>query len=156
MMSFDSFLKTFEKIEPLSNFDIIEKCKELNILNFQGVFMRDELNRNRSASDNECLILNLDDSTNSGTHWTSLSIQDGICYYFDSFGLDPPLEVKEYLRKYEIRQFNTFEIQQANQIICGHFCIYMLYRLNSGDTFDQVLYDLVRYNDEKKLLAIIK
>jgi len=38
---FDDFMKEFKRIEPLSNFQIIEKCKQLNIKNFKGVFMRD-------------------------------------------------------------------------------------------------------------------
>ena len=58
--SFPLFLKSFKSIQPLSNLDIIDKCKELNISNFKGVFMRDELNG--SISKNECLILNMDDS----------------------------------------------------------------------------------------------
>jgi hypothetical protein len=42
---FSDFIKQFEMIEPLSNFQIIEKCKELKIKNFKGVFMREELNK---------------------------------------------------------------------------------------------------------------
>jgi hypothetical protein len=77
-VSFDSFLETFDKIEPLSNFDIVAKCQKLNINNFKGVFMRDELNKNRAVSDNECLILNIDHSANSGTHWTSLLLENRV------------------------------------------------------------------------------
>src|SRR5580693_4972780 len=79
------FMHTFKAIKPLSNFDIISKCQEFRIKNFKGVFMRDELNSNVAKSD-ECLILNLDKSSNNGTHWTCLFIKNGIFYYFDSFG----------------------------------------------------------------------
>src|SRR5690349_3807171 len=95
--SFPEFIKSFSKIEPLSNFQILDKCKELKIKNFKGVFMRDELNNREVGkyNKNECLILNLDHSQNNGTHWTCLFIKNGISIYFDSFGLDPPEEIKD-------------------------------------------------------------
>jgi hypothetical protein len=58
-------MKGFNEIEPLSNFQIMEKCKELKIKNFRGVFMRDEL---QAKTDNECLVINTDHSQNKGTH----------------------------------------------------------------------------------------
>jgi hypothetical protein len=66
--SFPEFIKTFSKIEPLSNFDIESKCQELKINHFKGVFMRDELNKYAKANKNECLVLNIDHSDNNGTH----------------------------------------------------------------------------------------
>src|SRR5206468_10899457 len=93
-LSFTEFLKTFTEIKPMSNFEIIEKCKELQIENFKGVFMRDELQG--KSSKNECLILNHDHSNNNGTHWTCLFIRNSVRYYFDSFGFEPPLEVTKY------------------------------------------------------------
>jgi len=145
-MSFNSFLKTFDKIEPLSNIQIVSKCQKLEIRNFKGVFMRDELNKNMTADKNECLILNIDHSNNNGTHWTSLFIKDGLCCYFDSFGFPPPLEVEEYIRKFDKRYYNSFEIQKGNQVICGHFCIYMLLKLGKGIDFEEILDELFKYN----------
>jgi hypothetical protein len=143
-MNFESFLKTFDKIEPLSNLQIIDQCKQFKIKHFKGVFMRNELNK--TASNNECLILNLDHSTNTGTHWTCVFIKAGVAYYFDSFGFEPPIEVKEYLHKFDRRYYNSFEIQKVNQVICGHFCIYVLVKLNRGNGFYDILDELYKYN----------
>src|SRR6218665_871774 len=52
---------------PLSNIILQETAKRLNINNFKGVFLRDELSKRPRA--NECGILNLDNSSGSGTHW---------------------------------------------------------------------------------------
>src|SRR6218665_4017790 len=52
---------------PLSNIILQETAKRLNINNFRGVFLRDELPERPRA--NECGILNLDNSSGSGTHW---------------------------------------------------------------------------------------
>src|SRR5437899_11114149 len=90
-MNFESFLKTFDKIEPLSNFQIIDQCKKFKIRHFKGVFMRNELvdkidlTLSVNTKANECFILNLDHSSNTGTHWTCIFIETGMCYYFDSF-----------------------------------------------------------------------
>ena len=80
-MSFDSFLKTFDKIEPLSNLQLVDLCKQFKLRNFNGVFMRDELNNKVEANNDECLILNIDHSNNNGSHWTCIFISDGDCYY---------------------------------------------------------------------------
>src|SRR5882757_3269982 len=66
--SFREFISDFKTIEPLSNFQIIDKCKTLKIKNFKGVFMRDEI-KNKSQNENECMIINIDHSDNEGTHW---------------------------------------------------------------------------------------
>lgn len=104
--------------------------------------MRDELKGN--AKNNECLILNLDHSDNIGTHWVSLFMKNGICYYFDSFGFSPPLEVIKYLNNISERYYNSFKIQNIDEVICGHLCIYVLYRLSFGDNFYDILDELYK------------
>ena len=105
--------------------------------------MRNELNINRKSTDNECLVLNIDHSNNNGTHWTCLFIKHNDFFYFDSYGFDPPLEVLDYY-KCENRLCNTFKIQQYDEVICGHYCIYVLYRLSNGYNFYDILDELVR------------
>ena len=144
MKTFEDFMKTFSKIEPLSNFKIIDKCKELKIRNFKGVFMRDELNG--KATDNECLILNIDHSSNKGTHWVSLFIKHGICYYFDSYGFQPPNEAVKYCDGIRERRYSTFKIQKPGQVICGHFCIYVLLKLGHDVDFCNIMDELYRFN----------
>jgi hypothetical protein len=108
--------------------------------------MRDELNKHRKSTSNECLILNIDHSSNNGTHWTCLFIKNNISYYFDSYGFEPPTEVAEYCKNGD-RYYSSFKIQQNDQVICGHYCIYMLYQLNNGYDFYDILDELYRYNN---------
>src|SRR5580698_3063089 len=133
-------MEKFKIIEPLSNIQITEKCKELEIKKFKGVFMRDELKNNSCISRNECMIINIDHSSNEGTHWTCLFIQNGISFYFDSYGFEPTLEVVEYCKEPEdstssTRHYSSYPIQKMNEVICGHYCIYVLHRLSKGDKF---------------------
>jgi hypothetical protein len=145
--SFNDFISQFKIIEPLSNFQLIEKCEELQIQKFKDVFMRDELNKNRKSTKDECLILNIDESRKQGTHWTCLFIKNDKLY-FDSYGFPPPLDVEEYYTGNE-RYYNSFKIQQNNEVICGHYCIYVLYRLSNGYDFYGILDELVRLKDLK-------
>src|SRR5690349_2912147 len=143
-MKFPQFLNSFKTIEPLSIFDITEKCKELKITNFKGVFMRDELKG--SISNNECLVLNIDDSKGDGTHWTCLYSKNDKYLYFDSYGFPSPIEVQNYCKGKEL-YYSTDKIQAPNEVICGHYCIYVLYKLNNGSLFIEVLNELYKRNN---------
>jgi hypothetical protein len=105
--------------------------------------MRDELNKDRASTDDECLVLNTDHSDNVGTHWTCLFIKNGELGYFDPYGFAPPLEVLDYC-KCKNRRYSSFEIQQHGEVICGHYCVYALYRLSRGHKFYDILDELVR------------
>ena len=107
--------------------------------------MRDELKKNK-ANSNECMVINIDDSRNEGTHWTCLFIKNGLSYYFDSYGFEPTLEVKEHCKG--SRFYSSFPIQKMNEVICGHYCIYFLYKLSPGDDFYNTCDELYRYSNE--------
>ena len=126
MTSFKEFVGAFFKdIQPLSNFDIIRICKKLKISNFEGCFMRDEL-RNFCGNE-ECSIFNTDDSSSPGTHWVAVNVIGGTTYYFGSFDLEPTEDIKRYCK--EPRFYNLFEFQKLYEVICGHLCLYFLYRM---------------------------
>ena len=118
-------------------------CRKLKIKNVKGVFMRDELKGKTSGNEN--LILNIDHSTNSGTHWVCLFNKRKFCLYFDSFGF-PPVEVIKCCKRENIILYcSSFRIQGDNEVICGHYCIYMLHRLSSGYDWYDILDELYRH-----------
>ena len=67
----------------------------------------------------------MDDSIGPGTHW--------VCYYnnyyFDPFGMPPPLEVKKYILDIK---YNNIQYQGIKSVLCGYYCLYLLKRLNEG------------------------
>ena len=148
MKSFSEFVGAlFKNIQPLSNFDIIHFCKKLKIRNFKGCFMRDEMKY--LCGNDECFVMNIDDSSSPGTHWVAVNIvkekESSVSrtYYFDSFGLEPTEEIKRYCK--EPRYYNSFEFQKPNEVICGHLCLYFLYRMRKcKQDFYTVLDDLYR------------
>ena len=99
---------------PISNYDIIKWIKYLEIKNFKDVFSRDTLLK--TINKYECGIINLDDSFGSGSHW--------VCYfnnyYFDPFGMHPPLEVINILKILNIMIFNikTLKVFFVDIIVC--------------------------------------
>ena len=86
--------------------------------------------------ENECGILNLDDMGdnspgNNGTHWTCWSKKGVNKFYFDSFGLRPPLEIIKYLGSADL-SYNTFQFQSSRDVFCGHLCLYVLKELQNN------------------------
>lgn len=75
----------------------------------------------------ECGIVNLDDSSNSGTHWVAYVKINNYCLYYDSFGnLRPPLQLLKYFGKCSLF-YNYIRDQKFDSIVCGHLCLKYLY-----------------------------
>lgn len=89
----------------------------------------------------ECGIVNLDDNTGNGTHWVAYYFCSNSKIYFDSFGLDPPLELVNYLGSDILIQ--TFQLQDFNDFICGHLCLYVLQELNKDINFKNIILKLL-------------
>lgn len=79
----------------------------------------------------ECGIVNLDDSSGNGTHWTAYVKKDKDIIYFDSYGnLRPPLELISYFNKdgkHNVIKYNYERNQKYNSYNCGHLCLNFLY-----------------------------
>ena len=128
--------------KPLNNFEIIEYVQQLHIPNFRGVFMRDTLPS--IPHKDECGIVNLNTSKESGSHWVCYYKKGTYRVYFDSFGQITPIEIQNYLKKEKEKGLpvinrNTDIVQTFNTYICGHLCLFTLKALTSGYTFQQVL-----------------
>ena len=70
-------------------------------------------------------------------HWVAWNKNSKTKIYFNSYGLQPPMEVVEYLGS-PIR-YNTDQLQPAGQVFCGHLCLYVLKELGTGHDFQSLL-----------------
>ena len=128
--------------KPLSNFELLDYSKQLNIPDFRGVFMKDELPS--SPHENESGIVNFNTSSQPGSHWVAYFKKKKDRYYFDSYGQVILDEVKKYLKykseeqKLVIKR-NTDVVQPPNTKICGHLCLYVLKSFAEGLTFRDIL-----------------
>ena len=122
--------------EPLSNFDLDDAVKQLKIKCFRGVYLLDTLPN--KPNNKECGMVNLDKSGGSGTHWVAwYKNGKNKKVYFDSYGVQPPVEVINYLGKGI--NYNTDQIQPRGEVFCGHLCLYVLKELNKGYDFQSIL-----------------
>jgi len=71
--------------KPLSNFEIEDAVKKIGLKNFRGDFLRDTLPK--KPKQNECTIMNLDDTSGDWTHWVEWFKHGNKKWHCDSFGL---------------------------------------------------------------------
>ena len=121
--------------KPLNNFELEDAVKKLKIPCFRGVFLLDTLPK--KLSEKECGIVNFDKSGGPGTQWVAWYKNGKNKIYFDSYGVQPPIEVINYLGK--PIYYNTDQVQPVEQVFCGHLCLYVLKELNIGNSFQDIL-----------------
>ena len=124
--------------KPLSNFEIEDVMNKLGVAGFRGVFVRDTLPNKPKIK--ECGVLNPSDSSGNGTHWVAWFKRNGENYYFDSFGIHPPIELVRYLRSPIL--YNTEKVQSSEQVFCGHLYIYVLKQVTLEHDLQEILNDL--------------
>ena len=121
--------------KPLSNFDLEDAAKKLKIPFFRGVFLLDTLPRKPNKK--ECGIVNFDKSGGPGTHWVAWYKDGKTKIYFESYCVQPPLEVINYLG-WPIH-YNTDQLQPRGEVFCGHLCLYVLKELSAGKRFRDII-----------------
>ena len=121
--------------KPWNNFELEDAVKKLKIPNFRGVFLLDTLPKKLNKK--ECGIVNFDKSNSPGTHWVAWYKNGKTKIYFDSYGVQPPLEIIRYLGK--LIYYNTDKVQPAGQVFCGHLSLYILKELSMGHEFQNIL-----------------
>jgi len=136
-----------QKTQPdlLSNFDIEDICGMIGVP-LHGVYSKDELIDIEPLIG--CYVVNLEDSTEGGSHWVAVVINESYVSYFDSFAVRPSDDVKEFISRYVKNQdiqtiYNLQQIQEYRSVLCGYYCIYFCW-------FHTVLYSDT--DDNKRLM----
>ena len=104
------------------------------------------------------IVVNLDPSYKSGSHWVCLKISP-LPYeyneYFDSFGKQIPKKIQAYLECNYLSQ--NKQLQNENTSICGQWCIYYIWQRNRKYTMSQIInkFDKNTFNNDKIVNASI-
>ena len=125
----------FKKTVPMSNFDLLEWCKYLNIP-IKNVLSRDQkVPHNHKQT---LFIYNLEPSYMGGSHWIATYAKNNVINYFDSFGMPPFEEMLQHAKKKNVTLLHqNQQIQNLFSATCGWFCLYFLNEMNKGvDYFD--------------------
>ena len=102
---------------PLTNFEI-QKYNQ-NVPRFNSVYSRDNLQEIRDGA----YVINLQEYSDTGTHWVVLNVQNNDVTYFNSFGVEHiPKEIITFIIN-KIIKTNIFRIQAYDSVMCGYFCI---------------------------------
>ena len=123
--------------KPLSNFELEDAAKRLEISSLRGGggFLLDTLPRKPNKKERG--IVNFDKNGGPGTHWVAWYKNGKTKIYFNSYGVQPPIEVVEYLEK--PIHYNTDQLQPVGEVFCGHLYLYVLKELGMGHEFQSVL-----------------
>ena len=128
----------FNKHIPMSNFDLLDWCKYLNIP------INNVLSREESSPHNHkqaLFIYNLEPSYMSGSHWVGTYVKNGIINYFDSFGMPPFQEIVNHAKRKNMTLLHqSDQIQNLLTTTCGYFCLYFLNEMSKGRSY----YDLLK------------
>ena len=83
----------------------------------------------------------MDEATGEGTHWVCVyNCNQNVCYYFDSFGVDPSNELVKFMKQSQKKiLMSTYRIQEIGSIMCGYYCIYVCDQLSNNITFYDIL-----------------
>ena len=122
----------------LSNFQINEYFSKNK--RFGGCCCKDELINKKPV--NKFWIVNMQDSDDgNGSHWVLVyDCERKRSIYFDSYGISPPEEIKEFMRKskkplvYSDAQYQTLDSSN-----CGYYCIDTINRLEKGQSLETIL-----------------
>ena len=88
---------------------------------FNSVYSRDNLH---SKIKDGAYIINLDEYSDTGTHWIALYVNNNNVIYFDSFRVEHiPEEIKAFIDYSLSITTNIFRIQAYDSIMYGYFCI---------------------------------
>jgi len=91
----------------------------------------------------QSLIVNLQDSTQGGSHWVCVAVLPRHVLYFCPFGGAPDPRVLAMMERSRGRRSiinTTSQYQHSDSGSCGHFCVYVLRRLSEGVSLYDVLY----------------
>ena len=125
--------------KPHWNLQIIDAAKKLSLDGFRGVFLRETIPTKTKL--NECGVLNLDSSSGDDTHWVMWFKKGKNKFYFDSYGVQPPSELIDYLKSPIF--YNSERVQQNGEVFCDHLYLFALKQLSLGNNLQIVINYLI-------------
>lgn len=95
-----------------------------------------------NGKDHIGIVYNLDPHYKNGSHWVAnyINIPQKQCYYFDSYGMEPPKQVKKFMQWLTLQDpkielgWNGRRFQHKDSE-CGMYCMYFLDRMLAGEPY---------------------
>ena len=124
VLNFKDFMKKYNS----KSFTMIES--ELQRIYIYTIYPRDfEIHSNKG-------IVNIDDGSVNGTHWTCFITKHKKSYYFDSFCGQPD---KFSLNQIPKPIYQNYKIEDKISKLCGSYCLYFIYLIEGMNYYDYIL-----------------
>ena len=105
-----------------SNIELEDLAKDYGVHHFK-ILMNDEMLTETYPTEGY-YIINLEDSSENGSHWVALLIRGDEKIYCDSFGVPCSQQVSKFLKKSKGKYlFNNKIIQNLKSVLCGFFAM---------------------------------
>lgn len=110
-------------VHPLSNLEIDDYYAKNKW--YLGTRSKDTI-PNRMIG-NRCMIVNLANHDEAGTHWVAVLKKGNCIVYFDSYGIPPPKNILKMMKESAKHTKASNKAHQAvKSIRCGYYCIFVI------------------------------
>ena len=117
---------------------------------YAGTFPIDQLPNTLESG--RLYIVNLDESTQEGSHWVQIGTLDAVISYFDSFGRPPPPPIVKILTANgQTVLFSDVPVQSPWSQACGYHVLVVSLLQARGYSLMEILTDCYRAQEEKYL-----
>lgn len=125
---------------------------------FQGVYASDTIPH---LSEKSAIVVNLDKSTQPGSHWVGFFIHENkTLEFFDSYGNAPDFygdQFHSFLSKYPNLHWNSIAFQSPTSNVCGAYCIYFIYKKCQGHSLYTIVDNLTQCkNNDFRMYQFVK
>jgi activator of 2-hydroxyglutaryl-CoA dehydratase len=113
--------------------------KEKNDSKYLSSYSKSNLPSQQKAK-GKWFIVNLD-SGPPGTHWVLVyNCEPELCSYFDSYGVEPPTEVKKFMIDTNKEcEYNDLQLQALGSTQCGWWCMYVASQMEKGQSLVNIV-----------------
>ena len=120
---------------------------------YEGVYALDKLPERLKPRG--LYIMNLDVSTESGSHWTLIKVQsasEGVVTYFDSLGRPPPKEIMSKLARVgQTIAYADLAVQSIFSQACGYHVLFVSYLITRNYDLKEIMIDVYRVQEKQYL-----
>ena len=127
-----------------TNIELEDMAKKLKLKDFKGVFMKDQIEGNKDLlTENSSFILNFEDTSKKGSHWSLAYKKGKEKIFYDSYGTHPLIEIQKIWGSNIL--YTNFQTQKFNSDICGEMCLLICYLLDNSkkESLHQAFVDII-------------
>jgi hypothetical protein len=139
-------------LRTLSNVQINKRLSRYK--NYGGCISRNQI---AGKSYSKVWVVNMQSSTQGdGTHWCMIYPLKDSLLWFDSFGMIPPTDVSDWMKRSGLKcVYSNVQLQALTASSCGYWCEYVIQQLEKGRPILDILYSFTN-NPAKNEVELAK